>query len=381
MTDGRLGVMQIVHTLCQGGSERLACDLAVRPPRAQLRSSLCAIDMGGPLADELAGAGVPFWVLDRRPGFDWRLGVRIWRLVRHERPCVVQTHHLTPLIYAALGARAAGARLVHVEHEQFTLRRPKALERLRRLARLCDHVVAAGDGVGRFLAESAGLDAERLSVIDNGVDVAAYAPTPRVPRAAFGIAEGERVVGHVARLEPEKDQDTLLRAFRTVVRRCPRARLAIIGTGSLGPRLEALAASLGVASRVRFLGARGDVRDFLPHAEVVVLSSISEGLPLTVLEAMACARPVVATAVGEMARAVVPGVTGLLVPPADPDALAGALLGVMHDPARARAMGRMGREKVEAEFSIDRTLAEYQRVWRRVAVPGGRRGAAPGGSA
>jgi glycosyltransferase involved in cell wall biosynthesis len=370
MMDARLGVMQVVHSLCMGGSERLACDLATRPSRDRLRPSLCALDVGGPLGEELAGAGVPFWVLDRRPGFDWRLVPRIWRLVQRQRARVVQTHHLTPLIYAALAARLAGARIVHVEHEQFTLQRPKALGRLRRLTRLCDHVVAAGAGVGRFLTECGGLDPGRLTVIENGVDVAAYSPAPRVPRAAWGIGD-DRVVGHVARLEHEKDQDTLLRAFRVVVDRCARARLMIIGTGTLRAPLEEQAGALGIADRVTFLGARADVRDFLPHADVFALSSTSEGLPLTVLEAMACARPVVATAVGEVPRAVVPGVTGVLVPPKEPAALADALLGVLCDPARARAMGRAGREKVQAEFSIERTVSEYQKLWNRVETGGG----------
>jgi sugar transferase (PEP-CTERM/EpsH1 system associated) len=358
--------MQILHTFELGGSERLACELAKRLDPARLRPSLCALDVGGPLALELGSRAIPHWVLGRRPGFDWRLVPRIFRLVRRERPRVVQTHHLTPLIYAAIAARAAGARVVHVEHEQFSIGRPAALGRLRRLTRLCDRVVAAGSGVARFLVERAAVTAARVAVIRNGVDVRVCAPAVRVPRAAFGLAEGEPLIGHVARLEAEKDQATLLRAFQVLARRRPSLRLVVVGKGSLEPELRAQAASLGVAGQVTFLGARSDVPALLPHVDVFALSSVREGLPLTVLEAMACGRPVVATAVGEVPDAIVPGVTGLLVPPGDAGALAAALSEVLDDRARAGAMGRAGRERAESEFNLDHMVEAYERVWRSV---------------
>lgn len=368
--DGRrarpLGVMQIVHCLAVGGSERLACDLAVRPPAGRVRASVCALDGGGPFAVELAAAGVPHWVLGRRAGFDWRLVPRIFRLVLRHRPAVVQTHHLTPLIYAALGARAGGARIVHVEHEHFSLARPRAVPRLRRLSQLCDRVVGAGAGVGRFLAERVGVDRRRLQVIRNGVDVRAYAPVTRQSRAALGLDAAACVIGHVARLEPEKDQATLLRAVARLAPRRPALRLLVVGGGSCAGALRELADALGIGGRVLFTGPRSDVRDLLPLADVFALSSVQEGLPLTVLEAMACARPVVATAVGEVPEAVVPGETGWLVPPRDPAALADALAALVDDPGRASAMGRAARARVEAEFSLERTVREYEDVWARV---------------
>jgi sugar transferase (PEP-CTERM/EpsH1 system associated) len=369
--------MQIVHTLSLGGSERLACDLATRSRAVGVRPSVCALDVGGPFTAELAQAGVPYWVLRRRAGFDWRLIPQIFRLVLRCRPAVVQTHHLTPLIYAALGARAAGARIVHVEHEHFTFGRPGTVTRLRRLSRLCDRVVAAGEGVGKFLAEEVGVSAGRLQVIRNGVDVGVYSPVPRRARASLGLDDGDRVIGHVARLAPEKDQATLLRAVARLMPARPALRLLIVGEGVRAPQLHELARTLGIAGRVRFAGARSDVRDLLPLVDVFALSSVREGLPLTVLEAMACGRPVVATAVGELPAAVVPGVTGWLVPPSDPPALADALAGVVDDSERAEAMGRAGRERVEAEFSLERTVREYGRVWTHVggarARPGGKR--------
>jgi sugar transferase (PEP-CTERM/EpsH1 system associated) len=362
--------MQIVHTLSLGGSERLACDLATRSRAAGVRPSVCALDIGGPFTMELARAGVPYWVMRRRAGFDWRLIPRIFRLVLRYRPAVVQTHHLTPLIYAALGARAAGARIVHVEHEHFTFGRPRAVRRLRRLSRLCDRVVAAGEGVGEFLAEEVGVSRKRLQVIRNGVDVGLYSPVARRPRSSAGLDDGDRVIGHVARLAPEKDQATLLRAVARLMPGRPKLRLLIVGEGVQAGELRELARTLGIAGRVCFAGARSDVRDLLPLVDVFALSSVREGLPLTVLEAMACGRPVVATDVGELAAAVVPGVTGWLVPPSDPPALADALAAVVDDCGRAEAMGQAARVRVEAEFSLERTVREYERVWTHVGRAG-----------
>jgi glycosyltransferase involved in cell wall biosynthesis len=355
--------MQVVYSLGPGGSERLACDLSLRLDPSRVRSSVCALDLGGPLADDLAGAGIPFHIVGRRPRFDWRAILQLYRLFRQRHVDLVQTHHLLDLVYGGIAARLAGAVLVHVEHEYFSLSRPKAKRCLRVLARLCHHIVTVGEEVREFLVGDVGLPRSKVTVIRSGVDVARYSPQTRVPRAALGLARGDRLIGHVARLEPEKDQDTLLLAFRTLLDTRPDARLVVVGDGSRRSHLQRISTSLGIAERVDFLGARNDVADLLPHFDVFVLSSVNEGLPLALLEAMACARPVVTTAVGEIPRVVRNGITGVTVPPGDPAALAASVAAMLARPAWAATMGKAGRLIVEDTFSIDRSVQQYQALY------------------
>jgi len=234
------------------------------------------------------------------------------------------------------------------------------------MAPLCHHIVAIGDDVKTFLVNGVGLPAARITVIPNGVDVARYQPEPRRARDTLGLQPHHRLIGHVARLEPEKDQVSLLQAFRTVADAHPDVRLVIVGDGSQRRELERAATELGVEGRVDFLGVREDVPDLLPHFDVFVLSSSSEGLPLSILEAMACARPVVATAVGEISRVVTNGVTGMTVPPGNAPALAHAMSMMLDRPAWAAAMGAAARRLVESAYSLTRVVEQYQALYASV---------------
>ena len=355
--------MQVVHALCRGGSESLSRDLALRFDRSWLRSSVCALDEGGPLAEDLDQGGIPYHVVGRGPGFDWRLILKLRRLFRRARVDLVQTHHLAPLVYAGVAARLAGARLVHVEHEYFTFTRSRARRLLKTLAPFCHRLVVVGQEIKDYLVREVGLRPSRITVISNGVDLRRYTPESRGSRELFGFAGEDRLIGHVARLEPAKDQATLLHAFQTVLAAYPTARLVIIGDGSLRGDLEELARTLGIAKRVDFLGLRRDVADLLPHSECFVLSSLNEGLPLSILEAMACARPVVATAIGAIPSVVRHRITGLTVPPGDPAALAASLMAMLEYPDQARTMGLAARRLVQEEYDLDQTVRRYEAIY------------------
>lgn len=362
-------LMQVVYSLLRGGSERLACDLALRLDTARVRSSVCALTMGGPMAETLAGAGIPFHVLGCASGRQWAVIIKLYRLFRKQHVDVVQTHHIKQLLYSGLGARLAGARLVHVEHDCSSLRAPRVQRRLRVLAPLCHRIVAVGDTIRDFLVSEVGLPASQVSVIPNGVDVARYGPQPTMTREMLGLPARGRLIGHVGRLEAEKNQTGLLCAFAIVAYTCPDARLVIVGDGSQRSELQHAAHALGIAGRVHFLGLRNDVADLLPHLDVFVLSSRSEGLPIALLEALACARPVVATTVGEIPRLIQNEVTGVTVPPADPKALANALAGLLSSPHLAAAMGRAARQVIEERYSLTRVIGQYQELYRSLFSP------------
>lgn len=358
-----LYLMQVTYSLGVGGSEFVARDLALGLRSLGVRCSICAVDMGGPVAEELNLAGISSRVMGRRPGFDWRLVLRFARLFLRERPDIVQTHHLTQLVYAGVAARLAGARLVHVEHEFFSLMHPTSKRRLSILAPLCHRIVAVGDQVRTFLVKEIGIDEGRVETIRNGIDLTRYTLEPRRSREALGLATNARLIGHVARLEADKDQGTLLRAFRTVHDKHPSTRLVLVGDGTLRRHLCDAAAGLGILDHVDFLGLRHDVPDLLPHMDVFALSSLREGLPLAVLEAMASGRAVVATAVGELPRLIEDGVTGRTVPPRSPAALADAISAVLDSASTAERLGRAARQTVERRFNLTTTIRSYRAIY------------------
>ncbi len=357
-------VMQIVHALCPGGSEMLASAIATAGVAQGTRMSICALHQGGALEAVLHPAGVTTHALARRPGFQPRVLVRLYRLFRRERVSVVVTHHLAQLFYSAIGARLAGSRLLHVEHEFYTLASATAKRRLRIAARLAERVVGVSEEIAEFLVREVGLPPAKVMVIRNGVDVERFAPPTGRERAALGVPPEVPVIGTVGRLDPVKDHGTLLAAFRLIREAFPATMLVIVGDGEMRPALEASVRVHGLERSVKFLGERADVAALLPGIDVFVLSSINEGLPLALLEAMACARPVVATDVGAAAAVVGGGRTGLLVPPNDPAALAAAAAQLLRDRNSAAHMGATARRLITERYDLRATIVAYLALCR-----------------
>jgi glycosyltransferase involved in cell wall biosynthesis len=365
-------VMQVVYALSAGGSEMLASAIATAGVAQGLRMSVCALHRDGALAPLLRAGGVSAHAIERPEGFQPGALARMYRLFRRERVSVVLTHHLGQLLYSAPGARLAGCRLIHVEHEHFSLLSSKAKQRLRLVARLAERIVGVSDEVVAFLVREVGLPPTKVALIRNGVDAVRFAPPTGGERAALGVPAGVPVVGTVGRLDPVKDHATLLAAFRRVLETSPEARLVIVGEGETRPEIEALITLYGLQHRVVLLGERLDVAALLPGLDVFVLSSINEGLSLALLEAMACARPVVVTDVGAAAAVVGDGRAGLVVAPKDPEALAAAVTHLLQDRASAARLGSTGRRLIEERYALRETVAAYLALCRGT-TRGGRR--------
>lgn len=356
-------VAHVVESLELGGLEKLVVEFARHADRARFAPMVVTIGPRGLLADEVEALDCPVVSLDRPPGVRSRLGsiARMARIFRREQVGVVHTHSEGPLLFGAPAARLAKvARVVHTRHHGPDLGSSRrAFAGLALSARWVDCVACvADDGASRAVAE--GIDASKIQTIWNGIDLARFAYQGPAPG-------GPAVV--VARLIPEKDVATLLRATSIVTRNLPEFRLEIAGDGADRPTLEALSKDLGLGDHVTFLGRVDDVAALLGRAKMLVLPSRMEGISLTLLEAMARGLPCVATRVGGNPEVVVDGETGLLVPPEDPEALAHALQALWTDPQRAEALGRAGRSRAERHFDIKRTIATYEAIYANAVYP------------
>lgn len=369
--DDRPVIVHVLHTLNAAGAEVLVRDLAAAT-EDRYRTIVVALDSDGPLRTAFEARGVEVHVLRRRPGVDWSCATRIASIARRRRASIIHAHQYTPFFYAAL-ARLAGARrcrLVFTEHGRHypDRRRTKRVLANRLLVRLAHRITAVGESVADKLIRNEGIPRRRIAVIHNGVDPDRF-PTldaceRNTLRASIGVAPEATLILHVAGFRPVKDHPTALRAFARLAARDPDAVLAFAGTGPGQPDAERLAESLGIADRVRFLGARDDVPRLWAAADIALLTSFSEGVSVAALEAMASRRPMVATNVGGNGEVVAHGETGFLAPREDDAAIAEALARLAASPTLRARMGRAARHRLNARFTQRAMHEAFDRLYR-----------------
>jgi glycosyltransferase involved in cell wall biosynthesis len=356
--DRRCRIVHVTFGMDVGGQEKLLVEFAryADPGRFDLR--FISLGSRGVLADDIEALGWPVTALGVPNGLRLSLIVRLGLAFRRWRPDVLHTHDDRALFYAGPAARATRVpRVVNTRHGRNCHFTSRQVAVGRQLARLVDrYVCVSDDAKAQCIAE--GIASSRLRTIKNGIDVDRFpfsGPDPSGPIVA------------VARLSPEKDLANLVRAVALAAWDEPGLRLEIAGDGPCLPELEELVAELGVDERITFLGEIRDVPALLARASLFVLPSRSEGIPLTLLEAMARGLPAVATRVGGIPEVVVDGETGLLVPSGDPVALAQAIRRIRHDPGRGLRMGQAGRQHVEQHFDIRRMVGDYEALYRESA--------------
>jgi len=363
---GPIRVLFVVPALPVGGAERHVTTMLPRMNPARFTPSVICIGEEGELFSTLRAAGIEAAALRLHKRQAVRALIELVMMMRRTRPDVVVVQGYNAETLGRIAARIAGVKhTINWVHNASGLVQRGTVRRTvdRALTRWTSAYFGVAEAQRPYLVDELGHPDDKIRVIYNGVDLAQFrTSTDRGVLAEFGFAENDPVVGIVAVLRPEKDHVSLLRAARTVVDELTNARFLIIGDGPTRPQLEALCTELGITPNVRFAGSRDDVARLLPAIDVFVLTSTSECFPISVLEAMACARPAVCSAVGGIPEVIKDGETGYLVPPKDPPQLAARLVRLLQDPLTARRMGRAARARVEAEFDLDCSIAAAQQA-------------------
>ena len=365
MSDRAPRVLQVVLSLDPGGTERLVVELVSRL-NGDIPMAVCCLDGAGAWADQLRDLDVPITALERRPGFQPVLGKQVARAALQHRADVIHAHHYSPFVYSAISKLwNSRARVVFTEHGRLADQVPSGKRRLanRVLVKAAGDVVTVSQDLRGHLAAE-GFPADSVRVIYNGI---AVGPAPgcverQQVRAELGVKDGTLVLGTIARLDPVKDLGSLITASSLLPRQ-QDVVLVVIGDGPERANLERLASGPDNRSRVVFLGQRDDARRWLAGCDVYVNSSTSEGVSLTILEAMAAALPIVATEVGGTPE-VVTAECGRLVPSRNPRALAEAIGALAANASLRRQLGDAARTRVEQEFSIERMVSEYRALYQ-----------------
>ena len=363
---GPVRVVEILATGTNGGAQEHLYSLLSRLDRCRYEPTVISLSHGS-AQRKIASLGIPVHVIDE-PDDAIATGV-VATLLADIRPEVVHNH-----MYRAelVGTRAAIALaeagrprpyVVGTVHSS-RVRSPEDREVLRLLTPRMDHLVVVSRAIEQKIAEERPSDIP-VSLIYNGVDLVRYDHTDPccTLREEYGLPDAVQIVGVVARLEHEKGHPTLLEAWPRVVRRVPNARLLVVGEGSRREELEAQAAALGITDWVVFTSRRDDVPAVTAALDVAVLPSYREAQGLTILEAMALSRPVIASAVGGIPEMIEDGRTGLLVPPHDPEALAAAIIRLLTDHAYADMLAHGGHDLVHERFCVELMVAAIEEIY------------------
>jgi glycosyltransferase involved in cell wall biosynthesis len=316
-----------------------------------------------------AAEGLELIPLAPRSEMDLSAGWRLARVVKRLQPEIVHAHDAHAVAMASL-ALSLGASASHVpalvaaRRVDFHLR-GNSFSRWKH--RQVDCFIAASEAIRRMLVAD-GVSPDRTVTVHEGIDVDHVRAAPPVDvHAALWLPHHAPVVGNVAALVPHKGQRHLIEAARLVIRQMPDVRFVIFGEGELRDALERQVREYRLEKHVLLPGFRADVLGCMKSFDVFVMSSVTEGLGTALLDAMACARPIVATRAGGIPEVVEDGVTGTLVPPRDHAAMAQAILALLGDEATRQQMGEAGLARVNARFTVERMVAQTAAVYARVA--------------
>ena len=365
-------VCQLLHSLDVGGAEILAVQLA-RHLNHEFRIVFACLDQVGSLGRSLQDEGVPVYLLDRRPGIDLGCGLRLARILRDNGVDLIHAHQYTPFFQSMLARlRNWNVPILFTEHGRTfpDYARTKRIVFNRTLLRKRDRVVGVGEAVRQALIRNEGFAPNRVDVVYNGVDLSHFATLSAQSRIdmrrSLGIAADESVLIQVARLNLLKDHSTALRTVERLKKGgCP-VRLLLVGGGEERNKLEEETRERSIDDCVLFLGTRSDVAELLAAADILLLTSISEGIPLTVIEGMGAGLPVVSTDVGGVSEVVAEGKTGFLVLSGDDALLAERIRQLLNNEQLRADMGNAGRQLANERFASQRMYDEYSRIYKEM---------------
>jgi glycosyltransferase involved in cell wall biosynthesis len=373
--DDLIAIAFVVDNLRLGGTELNAVRTAERLDRERFRLTVFCLGTHGPLSARYQAIGVPVVTLELRGWVGLSMLSSGWRFVRYlrrERIQIVHAHDMYSNIFVAVWAWCGGVRAVIASRRWGHQLPNNRLQWGNRLAfKSASAVLANSPQVAKSLIEEGRVVASKVWTVTNFANDEAFGvPTPEERariRRKWDVPEQAIVIGCVARLSPVKNHDVLLEAFAKLRAAHSEVMLVIIGDGDARASLETLTRTLEIKASVRFLGELPEGTNHHRAWDIAVLASRSEGFPNTLVEAMAAAKPVVATAVGGNVDAVIDGVTGFLVPPDDAEELANALARLVNDGELRRMLGDAGLQRAQESYRASSVLQTIQAMYKHLS--------------
>lgn len=365
----KIRVLQLVTGFSIGGAERKLLELVNFIDRDRFDITVCAVGISGPLKKKFEETGCDVFVYIKKHKFDFSQIIKVAKLMKRRKIDIV----MTTLFYAdIIGTFAALIAKVpcrvswevssHPDESRGNTLRHKIFYRF--CMKYVDKIVAVSEGVKKFLIEERNINISRIQTIHYGIDLSKFNMIDgRSKRDELGFNSDDRIIGVGARLTVQKGHTYLIDAAPGILGKFPNTKFVFVGDGPLRSRLENKIKKNGLSPYFYLLGFRDDMMEIMNTFDIFVLPSLFEGLPNVILEAMACARPIIATAVDGTPEAIIDGNCGILVPPRNPQALVESAVRLLNDPILANKMGLRARERVENYFRNDRQFMKFQELY------------------
>ncbi len=359
-------VLQLLLSLEVGGAERIVLNIMEKNNSPVFDYTACCLDSKGAYAKKLESIGQKVILLKRKPGIDWSMPFKLARLVCREKIDIIHAHGETPWFYAALASALFGGRVKCITTVHGWDRMNPAKRRLWKiLSAFTFKVAAVSRKLFHVLNNSNYVSAKKLTIIINGIDISGIALHEKQSRRKWEIARDAKVIGTVSRIEPIKNHVLLLHAMKRLLQTGKKLKLVIVGDGPDGKEIRNLARKLNIRDNVIFTGERTDAIGFYSLFDVFVLPSLSEGISMTILEAMCQNIPVVASDIDGNREIIDNGINGFLFESEDEKDLVRVISYVLDNPGISRKAALRAYEYVKNRFSFERMIKEYEKIYRQ----------------
>lgn len=368
MTQSITHIIHIVHGFHIGGLEKLIVN-CINQMGDEYQHTIISLTTVGDIVEQLE-PDVSTIALNKPPGNSFGLYFSLYKQLHQLKPDVVQTYNLATIEYQCVAALARVPIRIHAEHGRDSYDPYGAVKKYRYLRKISaawiHHVVAVSDDLYQWLAEDVGIHHDKLKLIRNGINTHYFHPLDKSNTSTVFT------FGHVARLQSVKNQQMLITAYQDACTRSPsfstNTQLVLVGDGDQRPILEQLAAQSNTSSQIHFAGSQANMRQQYALFDTFVLSSIAEGIPLTLLESMSMAIPHIVTKVGGIGEVIIEGCTGVGIPSQNHEALADAFLDFYQQRNQLPAMGQAARLQIEQNFSERTMVGEYKNLYESNTV-------------
>ena len=364
-------LMYVNYSLNIGGIETLIFEKSKRLNKDKYKVCVCVFESAGALIPEFEKNGIEVFILNKRKIFDVLLPFKLACLLKRLNVNIVHTHNQSAWLYGGIATKLSGKTLIHTEHttvdsHEYLNKHWLLIERI--LALFTAQITTVSKSVKDFMVKNEGIKAEKIMVVYNGVAPETYQITVDIAqkKSSMGISKNDFVVGNVSRLVRNKDHENLLKAFKLMTEKIDNIKLLLIGSGPLKPELVKVAESLEIADKIIFTGNRRDVPEILKIIDVFVLSSIREGFPVVLLEAMSSGLPIVTTDVDGNGELVIDEENGYVVEARNSAALADATLRILNNKQVSQEMSNKNVLRINARFTFDMMLENYEKIYNKV---------------
>ncbi len=358
-----VNVLYIIWSLGLGGAEQVVINLARGLDKSRFKPYVACLNDEGRFADELKKEGISVFALNKVKGLDFSVVPKLVRIIRENNIQIVHTHLWGANFWGRFAAKAVGVPVIIAsEHGIQEYRTPLHFLIDRYLSKYTDKIIFVSESVRQAYWNKLCSDFNKTVFMPNGVGLVSSAePDGALIRKEFGISENEVLLSCIGRLSEEKGQKYLLEVLPEID--LANVKLLIVGDGPLEQSLKSQVAQSRLADKVKFLGFRKDIQAILKASDIVVLPSKREALSLVMLEAMAAAKPVLATAVGDASRVIRDGINGFLIPAAGKNALKEKLSFVLSNRERMEDIGQQARETIKRDYLVDTMIQRHQKLY------------------